>query len=250
MAYTMFLSIFLVLVFQRRACGNPVPQGGLESLYAPPPDATWTPASETILQPSPTNTIAPPEDLSDADDEPVANTALSRKFVDSRCTPAQQAIVENAWYEASLLDDASKKYVPNGAFSTAYVNHFGADVASTGTWWPWNDNYRKIIGDNLNRRHAIETDHAPSNAYLYFYCYDWRNNCPAGRLGYSNTKVGLWWYNHYITWCPVYFDERIPTLGKAVSEVINLPNSAEEKNVLEPFYFTSAAAMVSHLQKY
>ena len=37
-------------------------------------------------------------------------------------------------YEASLLDDASKKYVPNGAFSTAHINHSVANVASTDSW--------------------------------------------------------------------------------------------------------------------
>lgn len=252
MANTIFLSICLLLIFRQPTWATPVPQDDLESLFAPPPDPTWTPASETTLQPSPTsptNTIAPPEDLSGTDDEPVANTALSRKFVDSRCTPAQQAIIENAWYEASLLDEASKKYVPNGAFSTAYINHFGTIVASTGSWWPWDQNYRKIIGDNLNRRHALETDNAPSNAYLYYYCYDWNNDCSPGKVGYSITKVGLWWYNHYITWCPLFFDERVPTLAKAISEISNLPNSAEEKNILEPFYYTTAASMVSRLQK-
>ncbi len=248
MACTIALSICLLLTFGRRTCATPVPQGDLVSLYAPPPDPTWTPASETTLQPSPTNTIAPPENLTVADDEPVANTALSKKFVDSRCTPQQQAFIENAWYEASLLDDASKKYVPNGAFSTAYINHFGSNVASTDSWWPWDQNYRKLIGDNLNRRHALETDNAPSNAYLYYYCYDWRNNCPPGRVGYSDTYTGWWWYNHYITWCPLFF--QIPTLGKVISEVSNLPDSAKEKNILDPFYYTSAASMVSNLRKY
>lgn len=147
-----------------------------------------------------------------------------------------------------MLDEASKKYVPNGAFSTAYIDHFGSDVADTGSWWlPWSQNYRKVIGDNLNRRHALETDNAPSSAYLYYYCYDWRNNCPSGTVGYSNTKVGLWWYNHYITWCPLFF--QAPTMGKVISKVSSLPNSAEEKNILEPFYFTQAAAMVSNFQE-
>ena len=244
MAFTIFLSIYLLAIFGRQVCATPVPQGDLEPLYAPSPDPSWTPASETTLQPSPTNTIAPPEDLSVADDEPVANTALSRKFIDSRCTPEQQAIIENAWYEASLLDEASKRYVPNGAFSTAYINHFGSNVADTGSWWPWDQNYQKLIGDNLNRRHALETDNAPSNAYLYYYCYDWRNNCPPGRVGYSDTKVGLWWYNHYITWCPLFF--KTPTLGQIINQVSNMPDSANEKNILEPFYFTSAASMVSN----
>lgn len=68
MAYTIFLSICLLLILGQRTCGTPVPQSDLQSLYAPPPDPIRTSASKTTLQPSPTNTIATPKDVSVVDD--------------------------------------------------------------------------------------------------------------------------------------------------------------------------------------
>ena len=98
-------------------------------IYASPLNPTWTPASETILQPSPTYTVAPHQNLT-IDGEPSANTALSKKFVDSRCSAQQRYAIEAAWYEASLLDQAQQKYVPGGAFSTAMINYFGNNVGN------------------------------------------------------------------------------------------------------------------------
>ena len=139
--------------------------------------------------------------------------------------------------------------MPNGAFSTTYINHFESDVTSTSGWLPWYwKNYRKIIGDNLNRRHTIETDHAPQNSYIYFYYYDWHNKCYPDSAGYIHTIKRWWWIDHYITWCPQFFS--LPTLRDKIKKVRNLPNSNKEKNILEPFFFTTGALMVSNLQKY
>lgn len=152
----LFTSFFLFLPVTRIVHANPVPENAENSaptadIYASPLNRTWTPASETTRQPTPTYTLAPPENLT-IDSEPSAYTALSKKFIDSRCSTQQQYPIEAAWYEASLLDQAPQKYVPGGAFSTAMINYFGNNIASTGGFLPWDFNYRQIIGDKIARR--------------------------------------------------------------------------------------------------
>lgn len=106
-------NIFLLLAITRLVHANPVAENAgysasTSDTYASPLNPTWTPASETILQPSPTYTDAPPQNLT-IDGEPSANTALSKKFLDSRCSTQQQYAIEAAWYDASLLDQAQQR---------------------------------------------------------------------------------------------------------------------------------------------
>lgn len=248
--YTMlFTSVSLLLTITRLILTEPSPGNAqilisTSDVYASPLDPTWTPASEIILQPSPTYTIAPPQNLT-IDSEPSANTALSRKFVDSRCSVQQRKAIEAAWYEASLLDQAQQKYVPGGAFSTAMINYFGKNVGSTGGILPWDRNYRKLIGDNIARRHALDTNNAPRSTYLYFYCYDWfQNYChnhPNVVAGYTHSQIGTFWTNHYITFCDLYFTK--PTLMDSIRRVNAMPNPAAEKNVLDNFYSNRATIL-------
>lgn len=237
----LFTGIFLLLAVARLAHANPVPGDAASSssasdVYASPLNPTWIPASETILQPSPIYTDAPPQNLT-IDGEPSTNAALYKKFVDSRCSVQQHDAILAAWYEASLLDQAQQKYVPDGAFSTAMINYFGNNVASKGGLLPWNLNFRQIIGDNIARRHALDSEHAPRSTYLYFYCYDWYQdyctNYP-GTAGYTHNQVGTFWTNHYITFCDLYFTK--PTLMDTIRNINTMPNPAAEKNILENFY--------------
>ena len=152
--------------------------------------------------------------------------------------------IEAAWYEASLLDQAQQKYVPGGAFSTAMINYFGNNVGNTGGFLPWDLNFRKIIGDNIARRHALDTNNAPRSTYLYFYCYDWYQsyctNYPS-TAGYTHNYIGTFWTNHYITLCDLYFTK--PTLMDTIRTVSAMPNSAAEKNILENFYINRATIL-------
>lgn len=240
--------VFLLFAITRLDHAKPVPENAEISastpdIYASPLNPTWTPASETILQPSPTYTIAPPQNLT-IDGEPSANTALSRKFIDSRCSPQQAYDIEAAWYEASLLDQAQQKYVPHGAFSTAMINYFGNNVASTGGFLPWDLDFRQLIGDNIARRHALDTDNAPRSTYLYFYCYDWyRNYCTnyPQTAGYTHSQIGTFWTNHYITFCDLYFTK--PTLMDTIRSVSTMPNPAAERQILENFYENRATIL-------
>lgn len=244
----LFNSIFLLLTITRLILTDPVPENdqnpaSTSDIYASPLNPTWTPASETILQPSPTYTLAPPQNLT-IDSEPSANTAISRKFVDSRCSDQQQYAIEAAWYEASLLDQAQQEYVPGGAFSTAMINYFGNNVGNTGGLLPWDLNFRKLIGDNIARRHALDTGNAPRSTYLYFYCYDWyQNYCTNHPLtaGYTHNYIGTFWTNHYITFCDLYFTK--PTLMDTIRNVSAMPNPAAEKNILENFYENRATIL-------
>lgn len=244
----LFTSIFLLLSIARLILTDPVPKNAenpasTSDIYASPLNPTWTPVSETILQPSPTYTLAPPQNLT-INSEPSANTAISRKFVDSRCS-AQQAIdIEAAWYEASLLDQAQQKYVPGGAFSTAMINYFGNNVGSRGG--PEQLSFREIIGDNIARRHALDTGNAPRRTYLYFYCYDWfQELCTRDPktfyAGYTHSQIGIFWTNHYITFCDLYWTK--PTLGDTIRSVSAMPNPALEKNILENFYENRATIL-------
>ena len=244
----LFTSVFLLLAIEQTVHASPVPESAeifpvTSDIYASPLNPTWTPASETILQPSPTYTVAPPQNLS-IDSEPSANTALSKKFVDSRCSNQQRYAIEAAWYEASLLDQAQQKYVPGGAFSTAMINYFGNNVASTGGFLPWDLNFRQIIGDNIARRHALDTENAPRSTYLYFYCYDWyQDYCTKypQTAGYTHSQVGIFWTKHYITFCDLYFTK--PTLMDTIESVSKMPNPALEKNILENFYENRATIL-------
>lgn len=244
----LFANIFLLLAITRLVHANPVPENAgysasTSDTYASPLNPTWTPASETILQPSPTYTDAPPQNLT-IDSEPSANTALSKKFLDSRCSTQQQYAIEAAWYDASLLDQAQQRYVPGGAFSTAMINYFGNNVASTGGYLPWDLNFRQIIGDNIARRHALDTENASRSTYLYFYCYDWyQDYCTNYPLtaGYTHSQVGTFWTNHYITLCDLYFAQ--PTLMDTIRSVSKMPNPSAEKNILENFYQNRATIL-------
>ena len=244
----LFASVFLLLAIKQPVHASPVPENAeifsaTSDIYASPLNPTWTPASETILQPSPTYTVAPPQNLS-IDSEPSANTALSKKFVHSRCSTQKRYDIEAAWKEASLLDQAQQKYVPGGAFSTAMINYFGNNVASTGGFLPWDLNFRQIIGDNIARRHALDTENAPRSTYLYFYCYDWYHDyCTKypQTAGYTHNQVGTFWTNHYITFCDLYFTK--PTLMDTIESVSKMPNPALEKNILENFYENRATIL-------
>ena len=248
-SYIMFFtSVFLLLAIKQPVHADPVSENAESAsatadIYASPLDPTWTPASETILQPSPTYTVAPPQNLT-IDSEPSANTALSRKFVDSRCSKTQQYAIEAAWYEASLLDQAQQKYVPGGAFSAAMSNYFGSNVNSTGGLLPWDLNFKQIIGNNIARRHALDTGNAPRSTYLYFYCYDWyRNSCAEhpNWAGYTHSFIGTFWTNHYITFCDLYFTK--PTLMDTIRSVSKMRNPAAERNILENFYENRATIL-------
>ena len=173
----------------------------------PPPNPTWTPASEPTLQPWPTDTDAPPHvpQESSEPEEPITAQAWLRLEVHKSCSKTQKRILLDAWAGALYLDHAQQKYVPGGAFSAAMRGYFGRNVEQgfNDCFWPWCIDYKARIGGNLERRHKLDTDKAPASTYLYFYCEDFAFKCtpnPTG-IGYSVTNRRGFWTNHYIVFC-------------------------------------------------
>ena len=217
-------------------------------------DSTWSPSSEPTLQPWPTYTEAPPQ-ASQASTEPDDPIVTAQAFLQisahKSCSKSQARALFQAWNGAELLDQAQQKYVPGGAFLAAMQGYFGRNVeqSSWDCFWPWCLDYKKRIGDNLQRRHNLDTNKAPRSTYLYFYCEDYWNKCrdPAA-LGYSDTYRRGFWTTHYIVMCDNFYSR--PTLSERVALAESYNNPLNYK-ILDAFWGTRDEAMYhSQIQMY
>lgn len=184
----------------------------------PPLNPTWTPASEPMLQPWPTETDTPPQVSQEptGPDEPVTAQAWLSIEVHKSCNATQKKMLVDAWSGAVLLDHAQQKYVVGGAFSAAMQGYFGANFEYTSDWFT---DYRKRIAGNLGRRHKLDTDQAPRSTYLYLYCEDYWFKCvqyPEG-LGYSDTYRRGFWTTHYIVMCDNFY--RKDSLAERIDKI-------------------------------
>lgn len=61
----------------------------------------------------------------------------------------------------------------------------------------------------------------PSGEYIYWYCYDYAQECDLGTVAYSWSSVYLFWRNHYTAFCPPF--ETLQTLEDAIRSATQNP---------------------------
>ena len=84
-------------------------------------------------------------------------------------------------------------YKPGGAYYGTMQRWMGTDVASRGDWFG-DENFQKIIGDNIKRRIAIDNNAAPRSTYIYYSCPDMTDSkCKEGKTSYVYNSIGFFW---------------------------------------------------------
>ena len=132
----------------------------------------------------------PPQNLT-VDDSPVTVAGhIVRRFIEKDCDAGKKAKIQDAWNEASLLAHAQTNVVLGYNYDIPHTQWLGKDWDSE-KWSYWNWDYYSIIAKNMIRALGIFGNNAPENHEIYYYCYDYDNECTETTQAYSWDEPSL-----------------------------------------------------------
>jgi len=87
-----------------------------------------------------------------------------------------------------------------------------------------------LIGDNFGRIAKLFSKDAPAHEYIYWYCYDYDNQCDDFTFAYSWDSIGTFWSNHYTAFCDKFYNS--DSLANQIEEV---GSNTQAQKIMENF---------------
>ncbi|KAI9764588.1 MAG: hypothetical protein M1840_008317 [Geoglossum simile] len=180
----------------------------------------------------------PPQDLQ-VTVKPVSTTGqIPRKFIEEKCDNDKKSKITEAWKEAKLLADAQTILHAGYRYDIPHTQWLGKDWNSESSWIPWRWNFRQLIQDNFSRLRKLYSNDAPAHEFIYWYCYDYGNQCSEGVQAYSWDHSGWIWSNHYIVFCNPFYNRQ--TLGEQVNKHAG---DQRQQKIMENFHISRGGIM-------
>jgi hypothetical protein len=189
---------------------------------------------------------APPQNLTVDVTTITINDQIPRKFIETKCDAGKKLKITNAWDEANLLAKAQTTFKFGYNYDIPHTQWLGKSWNDESSWIPWRYNYRKLIGDNFGRLGKVFSDNAQSGENIYWYCYDYYNQCTEGVQAYSWDSLGIIWSDHYTVFCQPFYDDR-ETLGEQIAKYVN---NEHQQKVMENFHLNRGQIMFHEVWHY
>ncbi|KUJ22302.1 uncharacterized protein LY89DRAFT_293192 [Mollisia scopiformis] len=142
--------------------------------------------------------------------------------------------------------NAQTTFVPGYNYDIPHTQWLGKDWNSDIWWGPFEWNYREIIANNFGRLRKVFSDDPPSGEYIYWYCWDYANQCAPGTVAYSwsTTWISLW-RNHYTVFCNIAL--KFETLSKQIGRAAW---SIDQQRIMENFQTNAGQVMFHEIWHY
>ncbi|TVY87169.1 hypothetical protein LAWI1_G007467, partial [Lachnellula willkommii] len=173
------------------------------------------------------------------------NGQIPRKFIETKCDAGKKLKITNAWGEANLLAKAQTTFNLGYNYDIPHTQWLGKNWNDESSWIPWRYDYRKLIGDNFRRLSQVFSDNAQSGEYIYWYCYDYADECTEGVQAYSWDSIGTFWSNHYTVFCQPFYDRQ--NLG---DQIAKYANNVQQQKVMENFQLSRGQIMFHEVWHY
>jgi len=103
-----------------------------------------------------------------------------------------------------------------------------------------------LLLENFGRLQKVFSNDPPSGEYIYWYCYDYGNECSPGTVAYSWSSIYFLWRNHYTVFCPGL----APKIESLATQINRAAGSVDAQRVMENFQTNAGEVMFHEIWHY
>ncbi|KAI0516856.1 hypothetical protein F5B22DRAFT_183430 [Xylaria bambusicola] len=112
--------------------------------------------------------------------------------------------------------------------------------------WGWFYDYKTAIHNNLaNLAQLFLNQGFQQHEYIYWYCYDYANQCDMGTVAYSWSSVYFFWRNHYTVFCP-----RFASFQTLADDIRAASQDQHKQRIMENFHTNRGQIMLHEIYHY